>query len=61
MSYFEDLPILWVNNWLTDVLDEVFLEEKYEEIMEKEYDLLPLTLSYWADKIIKSATEEDRK
>ena len=56
MSYFEDLPILWVDSW-DDVLTESYLEEKYEEIINKEFDLGPLTVSYWADKIIKASQE----
>ena len=56
MSYFEHLPILWVDSWNT-ILTESYLEEKYEEIMNKEFDLGPLTVSYWADKIIKTSQE----
>jgi hypothetical protein len=49
MSYFKNLPILFVDNW-SDITQD-FLEDKYLEMMEKEYDLEPLKLSYWIKKL----------
>jgi hypothetical protein len=54
MSYFEDLPVLWVDDWDQDVLSEEYLEKEYVRIMETEYDLNKLTLSYWANRIIQT-------
>lgn len=53
MIHFEDLPILWVDTcW---PLSEDRLEREYERIMSTEYDLRPLTLSYWVDRITEAA------
>ena len=49
MSWFDDLPILQVDDMCS--LTQEFLEEKYEEMMSKEYNLDKLKLSYWLDII----------
>ena len=49
MSWFNDLPILQVDN-ICDLTKE-FLEEKYEEMMSKEYNLDKLKISYWLNQI----------
>lgn len=49
-NYFEDLPILYVNDWI-EILNFNFLEKKYDEITSKEYDLNKLYLSYWIKKL----------
>ena len=46
---FRDLPVLIVDTWTQ--LTEEYLKKKYDEIMSKEYDLRPLYIRYWADKI----------
>jgi len=51
MSWFDDLPILQVDDICT--LTKEFLEEKYYEMMTKEYDLDKLKLSYWLNMIKK--------
>ena len=49
MSWFNDLPILQVDNICN--LTKEFLEEKYEEMMSKEYNLDKLKISYWLNQI----------
>lgn len=48
ISFYEDLPILIIDNW-GNVTRE-FLEDKYEEIMSKNSDS-SLLLDHWIDKI----------
>ena len=50
MEDFYDLPILFVDNW--ENLNEEYLNEKYDEIMSKEYNLDKLKISYWIEFII---------
>ncbi len=44
---FRHLPIIFVNNW--NEITEDFLNKKYEEIMNKEYDFSILTMTYWKE------------
>lgn len=50
MEQFYDLPILFIDDW--DIITEEFLNEKYEEIMNKEYPLEKLKIDYWLNLII---------
>lgn len=49
MSWFDDLPILQVDDICS--LTKEFLEDKYEEMMSKEYNLDKLKISYWIQQI----------
>lgn len=49
MEDFYDLPILFVDDW--ENITEDFLNEKYEEIISKEYPLYKLKIGYWFEKI----------
>lgn len=49
MEDFYDLPIIFVDDW--ENITEDFLNEKYEEIISKEYPLYKLKVSYWFEKI----------
>ena len=49
MSWFQDLPILQVDDMCS--LTKEYLEDKYEEMMSKEYNLDKLKISYWLNKI----------
>tara|TARA_A100001515_G_C4582250_1_gene213310 strand:+ start:909 stop:1724 length:816 start_codon:yes stop_codon:yes gene_type:complete len=49
MNEFKDLPILFVNNW--EEISYDFLEKKYEEMINKDYDLSKLKISYWKNRI----------
>ncbi len=46
---YKDIPILIVDDW-TQITKE-FLEEKYIEITSKEWNIEPLYVEYWFDKI----------
>jgi hypothetical protein len=48
---FTDLPILFIKDW--DEVNEDFLEKKYEEIIEKEWNLDKLKIGYWKDFILE--------
>jgi len=54
MSFFEALPILWVDDWAG--LTAEYLEGEYMRIMGTDYDLAPLTLTYWVDRIKAAAS-----
>ena len=49
MEMFYDLPILFVDNW--DNITEQFLNDKYEEIMNKTYPLEKIKIDYWLNLI----------
>jgi hypothetical protein len=51
MKDFENLPILWIDDW--QQVNSNFLEEKYFEIINKEYDFEKLTLSYYINKFLE--------
>ena len=52
MSQFEDLPILFVDDW--DNITPEWLEDKYEEIIKKQYPLYKLNVSYWNMRIYEA-------
>ena len=49
MEQFYDFPCVFIDDW-SDVTEE-FLKVKYEEIMNRDYDLKKLYVSYWCDRI----------
>ena len=49
MSVVDDLPILQVDD--ITKCDPAFLKDKYEEMMEQEWNLDKLKMSYWLDQI----------
>ncbi len=46
---FTDLPILFIRDW--DIIDDTFLNEKYLEIVEKDWNMNKLKISYWLEFI----------
>ncbi len=52
---FEDLPILFLEDWeeLKDI-DEEFLNKKWIEMLEIDYNYDKLNLEYWKNKILNS-------
>jgi hypothetical protein len=48
-DFCKDLPIVIVNDW-SEVTEE-FLNRKYEEMKDKQYNLRKLYMQYWVDKI----------
>jgi len=55
MSEFEDLPILYVDKW--EELCYINLQEKYEEMASKLYDLSKMKISGW-ENIIRECINE---
>jgi hypothetical protein len=51
MDEFSELPILFVNNW--EDISYTYLEEKYEEMRCKLFDLSKMKISYWKKRINK--------
>ena len=49
MCGFSELPILLVNNW--EDISYTYLEEKYEEMRTKMFDLSKMKISYWKKRI----------
>jgi hypothetical protein len=44
-KHFIDLPILFISDW--NHINENFLNEKYDKIIDQEYDIEKLKISYW--------------
>jgi hypothetical protein len=53
---FEDLPILFIDDW--NEVNEDFLNEKYEEIINKDWNIDKLKIGYWTD-FIKNKIENE--
>ncbi|AGE51387.1 exostosin [Paramecium bursaria Chlorella virus CvsA1] len=51
MEQFYDLPILFVDNW--DNITEEYLNEQYDIIMNKDYNLDKLKIDYWYQQILE--------
>lgn len=47
---FLDLPILFIEDW--DQITEEFLNGKYEQIINSEWNMSKLNISYWEQKIV---------
>lgn len=48
---FQELPILFVNDY--SEVTEDFLNKKYKEMSEQEWDFSKLRISYWKEQILK--------
>ena len=49
MNYFQDLPILFVDNY--DIISVEYLNEKYKEFQNKSFNMDKLSINYWRKKI----------
>jgi len=49
MSFFEELPILFVDNY--DCINESYLLEEYAKIQNKQFILDKLNINYWKNKL----------
>lgn len=47
---FLDLPILFIEDW--DQITEEFLNGKYEQIINSEWNMSKLNISYWEQEIV---------
>tara|TARA_Y100001938_G_C8098038_1_gene439471 strand:- start:1220 stop:2260 length:1041 start_codon:yes stop_codon:yes gene_type:complete len=50
MKHFEDLPILYTEDY--SEITEDYLNKKYEEFQEKDWDLSKMFFSYWKNRIM---------
>lgn len=55
MNEFRDLPILFLDSW--GQLGESFLEERYDELMSRRYDLSKMRMSYWKARIAQAVAQ----
>ena len=51
MSYFKDLPILFIDNY--DNISIEYLNKVYDEFQNKKFNLEKLDIKYWESKIKK--------
>ena len=56
MSYFDDLPIYFVDSW--DEITKESLDQFYEKTLNTEYDLGKMKMSWWREKIINLTNGE---
>ena len=49
-SYYDDLPVVYVNNW--EEITEEFLNKEYEKIMNSTYNYEKLYFEFWKNKIL---------
>jgi hypothetical protein len=54
---FTDLPILFIDDW--NIINENFLEEKYNEIVNKDWNMDKLTQSYWNNFILNNINNNE--
>jgi len=50
LEEFSDLPILFIESW--DILNEDYLNNKYQEITSTTWNMEKLKFGYWKDKIL---------
>jgi len=56
-NQFDDLPILFINNWKEiENISPDYLESKWKEMIEREYNYDKLRMSYWKNKILNQNT-----
>jgi len=55
MDEFRDLPILFLESW--EDLTRPYLDERYEEMISRRYDLGRMRMSYWAERIAQAVRE----
>jgi hypothetical protein len=55
MEQFYDLPCVFIDDW--NQVTEEFLKVKYEEIINREYDLSKLYISHWLNRIATCPVE----
>jgi hypothetical protein len=53
---FTDLPILFIDDW--NIINEEFLHDKYSEIIDKDWNMDKLKISYWKKFIKKTINNE---
>ena len=53
MRYFQDLPILWIDDW-SDIESESWLNKQFERIMDSQWNLEKLKIGYWEQRFLQA-------
>jgi hypothetical protein len=56
MRYFEDLPILWIDNW-NDIESQFWLRKQFERIMDSQWNLDKLRIGYWEQRFLNAVNK----
>lgn len=51
MRYFQDLPILWIDDW-SEIESEFWLQKQFERIMDSQWNLEKLKIGYWEQRFL---------
>jgi hypothetical protein len=54
MRYFQDLPILWIDDW-SEIESASWLNKQYERIMDSTWNLDKLKIGYWEQRFLNAA------
>lgn len=54
MRYFQDLPILWIDDW-SEIESESWLNKQFERIMDSQWNLDKLRMKYWEQRFIQAS------
>jgi hypothetical protein len=54
MRYFQDLPILWIDDW-NEIESVSWLNKQYERIMDSQWNLDKLKIGYWEQRFLNAA------
>ncbi len=54
MRYFQDLPILWIDDW-NEIESVSWLNKQYERIMDSQWNLDKLKIPYWEQRFLVAA------
>lgn len=55
VDYYADLPILFIDTW--EEINKIFLEQKYQEMLDKDYNIEMMMVSYWRSLFNKLRNE----
>lgn len=53
MRYFQDLPILWIDDW-TEIESQFWLNKQFERIMDSTWNLDKLKIGYWEQRFVNA-------
>lgn len=54
MRYFQDLPILWIDDW-KEIESQSWLNKQFERIMDSQWNLNKLRIGYWEERFLNAA------
>ena len=53
MRYFQDLPILWIDDWM-EIESQSWLNKQFERIMDAQWNLDKLKIGYWEQRFVNA-------